>query len=102
MRLVVTQKPLRRILRWTQRALFAGAVSMLAYCGFVLCSAVRLLPVSHQPLDLAAFPFLEKLRGITTEKAVIAQKPEITQATNGFIKQFRDGLFVCNRLLAVR
>ena len=36
MRLVVPQKPLRRILRWTQPILFAGAVAMLAYCGFVL------------------------------------------------------------------
>jgi sortase A len=36
MRVVVALKPLRWILRWTQRVLFAGAVSMLAYCGFVL------------------------------------------------------------------
>ena len=36
MRLVVTHKSLRPILRWTQRVLFAGAVSMLGYCGFVL------------------------------------------------------------------
>jgi len=36
MRLVATQKPRGRILRWTQRVLFAAAVSMLAYCGFVL------------------------------------------------------------------
>ena len=39
MRLVVTQKPLKRILRWTQGVLFAGAVSMLAYCAFVLMDA---------------------------------------------------------------
>jgi sortase A len=39
MRLVVTRKSLSRILRWTQRVLFAGAVSMLAYCGFVLIDA---------------------------------------------------------------
>ena len=36
MRLVVSQKPRGRILRWTQRVLFAAGVSMLAYCGFVL------------------------------------------------------------------
>lgn len=36
MRIVVSKEPLRRILRWTQRILFASAVSMLAYCGFVL------------------------------------------------------------------
>ena len=39
MRIVVSKEPLRRILRWTQRILFAGAVSMLAYCGFVLMDA---------------------------------------------------------------
>lgn len=36
MRLVVAQRPLRRILWWIQRVLFASAVSMLAYCGLVL------------------------------------------------------------------
>jgi hypothetical protein len=39
MRLVVTQKSLRRTLRWAQRVLFAGAFSILAYCGFVLMDA---------------------------------------------------------------
>jgi sortase A len=39
MRLVVARKSVRRILRWTQRVLFAGAVSALAYCGFLLMDA---------------------------------------------------------------
>jgi hypothetical protein len=39
MRLVVTRKSLRPILRWTQRVLFACAVSMLGYVGFVLVDA---------------------------------------------------------------
>jgi sortase A len=39
MRLVATKKSLRQVLRWTQRVLFAGAVSMLGYCGFVLVDA---------------------------------------------------------------
>lgn len=39
MRLIVTRKSLSWILRWTQRALFAGAASLLAYCGFVLLDA---------------------------------------------------------------
>jgi sortase A len=39
MRLVVTKKSLRPILRWTQCALFACAVSLLGYCGFVLVDA---------------------------------------------------------------
>ena len=36
MRLVIAHKPLRRILAWVQRALFAGAVAALAYCAAVL------------------------------------------------------------------
>ena len=39
MRLVIAKMPLRRILRWTRRLLFAGGVSLLAYCGFVLLDA---------------------------------------------------------------
>src|ERR1035438_7728225 len=39
MRLVIAQKPLRRMLRLAQLILFAGGVSLLAYCGFVLWDA---------------------------------------------------------------
>ena len=39
MRLVVGKEPLRRILKWAQRALFACAVLLLGYCGFALADA---------------------------------------------------------------
>jgi sortase A len=39
MRLVVGKAPLRRILKWTQRALFASAFLLLGYCGFALVDA---------------------------------------------------------------
>ena len=39
MRLMVKKEPLRRILRWTQLLLFAGAVALLGYCGFVVVDA---------------------------------------------------------------
>jgi sortase A len=39
MKLIVRQEPLRRILNWAQRALFAGAFLSLGYCGFVLADA---------------------------------------------------------------
>jgi len=39
MRLVVKIEPLRRILKWAQRALFACAVFLLGYCGFALADA---------------------------------------------------------------
>jgi hypothetical protein len=39
MRIVAAKEPLRRILQWVQRALFACAVSLLGYYGFVLVDA---------------------------------------------------------------
>lgn len=39
MRLVVTQTSLKGILKWTQRVLFACAISLLGYCGIVLVDA---------------------------------------------------------------
>jgi len=39
MRVVVAKNSLRRVLRWTQCLLFACAVSLLGYCGFVLADA---------------------------------------------------------------
>jgi sortase A len=39
MKLVVAKEPLRQILRWTQRGLFAVGIAVLAYCGFVLIDA---------------------------------------------------------------
>jgi sortase A len=39
MRLVVGKAPLTRILKWTQRALFACAILLLGYCGFALVDA---------------------------------------------------------------
>jgi sortase A len=39
MRLVVQKAPLRRMLKWGQRAFFACAVLLLGYCGFALGDA---------------------------------------------------------------
>jgi len=39
MKVSVRRSSLRRLLKWTQRALLAGAVLMLGYCGFVLMDA---------------------------------------------------------------
>jgi len=35
-KLIIARRPLRRVLRWSQRSLLAIAVSMLAWCGYVL------------------------------------------------------------------
>jgi sortase A len=39
MRLIVAKAPLRRILKWGHRALFACALLLLGYCGFVVGDA---------------------------------------------------------------
>ena len=39
MRVTVGKEPLRRILKWSQRALFACAILLLGYCGFALTDA---------------------------------------------------------------
>ncbi len=39
MKVVVGKKPLMRILKWTQRTLFAAALLLLGYCGFALVDA---------------------------------------------------------------
>ena len=39
MRIVVRKEPLRRMLGWARRALFACAALLLGYCGFVLADA---------------------------------------------------------------
>ena len=39
MKLIVRKEPLRRILKWSQRALFACAILLLGYCGFALADA---------------------------------------------------------------
>lgn len=39
MRFVVRKEPLRRVLKWAQRGLFACAVLLLGYCGFALADS---------------------------------------------------------------
>lgn len=36
MRVIIRKEPLRRILKWSQRVLFACAILLLGYCGFAL------------------------------------------------------------------
>jgi sortase A len=51
MKLVVEKKSLRQILKWTQRALFAGGILLLGYCGFVLVDAWIFQRRASQELD---------------------------------------------------
>ena len=51
MRLVVEKKSLRRILKWTQLALFACGILLLGYCGFALVDAWIFQRRASQDLD---------------------------------------------------
>jgi sortase A len=51
MRLIFAKKPLRRILKWTQRAMFAGAFLLLGYCAFVLLDAWNFQRRESQDFD---------------------------------------------------
>jgi sortase A len=51
MRLLVGKAPLRRILKWAQRALFACAVLLLGYCGFALADAWMFQRRENRDLD---------------------------------------------------
>jgi sortase A len=51
MRVAVEKKSLRRILKWTQRALFACGILLLGYCGFALVDAWVFQRRASQNLD---------------------------------------------------
>jgi sortase A len=51
MRTVAAKKSLRQVLTWAQRVLFAGAVAMLGYCGFVLVDTWIFQQRASQELD---------------------------------------------------
>ncbi len=51
MRVVVEKKSLRRILKWTQRALFACGILLLGFFGFALADAWIFQRRASQDLD---------------------------------------------------
>ena len=51
MRLIVGKAPLGRILKWTQRALFASAFLLLGYCGFAVVDAWTFQAHESRELD---------------------------------------------------
>lgn len=52
MRLTANRISVRVLLQWTQRALFAGGILTLGYCGFVLLDTWRFQNLAN--VDLAA------------------------------------------------
>jgi sortase A len=51
MNLLVAKGPMRRLLRWTRRVLFAGGVSLLAYCVYVVVDAQVFQQVERRQLE---------------------------------------------------
>jgi sortase A len=72
MRLVVEKKSLRRILKWTQRALFACGIVLLGYCGFALVDAWIFQRRASQDLD----------RQIRAQRAQSQKRPQAEPSTS--------------------
>jgi len=51
MKVVIAKTSLRRILQWTQRALFAGAIVMMGYCAYVVVDSRIFQHREKQRLD---------------------------------------------------
>jgi sortase A len=48
---IIRKEPLRRFLKWSQKALFVCAILLLAYCGFALVDSWRFQRRASQDLD---------------------------------------------------
>lgn len=51
MKVLVSKTSLSRVLKWVQRALFAGSIVMLGYCGFVLLNSAIFQHRENQRLE---------------------------------------------------
>ena len=81
MRLVAEKEPLRRNLKWAQRALLVCGVLLLAYCGFVLVDARIFQERESRDLDR-----LLRDRRTTSEGVVpTSAKTALAAATDGLV-----------------
>jgi sortase A len=97
MKLSVPHRSLKRILRWTQRVLFAGAVLMFAYCGFILVNAWIFQKEQRRQLDrLLMSRQAERVRSRQPVPAVVPREspPAATGDLIGRIEISRLGLSV--------
>jgi sortase A len=56
MKLLIARRPLRSLLRWTQRAMFVSAAAVLSYCAYRYWDAWMFQKTAGQQLDLPAPP----------------------------------------------
>ena len=88
MRIVGAREPvksLRRILRRTQRALFAGAISILAYCGFVMIDTWIFQKVERRQLERMLADREEAKAAASPPAAIITQVKAPLSAAGGLI-----------------
>ena len=85
MRMVVMKKPLRRILRWTQRVLLAVVVALLGYCGFVLGDAWFFQKRESRNLERPVQDERAASEGIPQTASPAAPKDSPAAATDGLI-----------------
>jgi sortase A len=85
LRLLLTKESLRHILRWVQRALLLGGVSLLGYCAFVLLDSWNFQ--KQQGRDLDRLLHDERAPSAGTTQAGFPRAPHIppTSAAGGLI-----------------
>ena len=93
MRIVIRKQPLRRILRWTQIALLAGAAAMLSWCGFVLMDTWTFQRSERRQLE-RLLAGRQQTKGVATPTAasVMLAPPAVTQGLFGRLSIPRLGL----------
>ena len=85
MRLVVGKVSLRRILKWTQRALLASAFLLLGYCAFALVDARIFQARESRYLDLQLRDRRAASGGTPQPQPSISPKSASAAATDGLI-----------------
>ena len=85
MRFIVTEACLRRLLLWTERVLFAGAVSTLAYCGFVLIDAWVFQKGERRQLERLLTDRQEANGGVRQTPSPVSPKDSSPAAVGGLI-----------------
>src|ERR1017187_7827702 len=85
MRLVLGKAPLRRILKWTQRALFASAFLLLGYCGFALVDAWIFQARESGNLDRQLHDRRAASEGPPQPQSSTSPKSAVTDVTDGLI-----------------
>jgi sortase A len=89
MRLVIGKAPLRRILKWTQRALFASAFLLLGYCGFALVDAWIFQARASAMLDRQLGDRRAVSEGASQAQSSTSAKGAPAAATDGLIGRIK-------------